>query len=100
VSCEVYGGKNPCEFANDVALGTASITLMSAQSAWGCALFAQTPRSEPPANAGAVPCPLLLGIGNEAHWAWYLLLENSALAHGPSMYMSSLAARATGSGSH
>src|ERR1700756_4883797 len=55
-------------------------------------LFAQTPRSEPPAKAGAGFGPFSLGIGNDAHCALFLVLTavSEACAHGPSRYMSSV----------
>jgi hypothetical protein len=90
VSWEVYGGKNPWELANEVELGTLFITLTRSQAAVGYLVSFQTARSEPPAKAGDWPL-LLPGIGNEAQLALSTaFFGNSALAHGPSMYMSSL----------
>src|SRR5690242_21766381 len=51
----------------------------------------QTPRSEPPANAGAGFGPFSLGIGKEAHCALPTALAGKVPeAHGPAMSMSSL----------
>src|SRR6201996_209434 len=92
LSWEVYGGKKPCRLANEVALDVLSIVLIRSQSAVLYLLDAQTPRSEPPAKAGAGFGPFWLGIGNDAQSALYLELTwvSEASAHGPSWYMSSL----------
>src|SRR5450756_1371556 len=67
------------------------MTWIRFQSAVLSLLVAQMPRSEPPAKAGAGDGPFSLGIGNEAQLALSTALAgNSAEAHGPSMYMSSL----------
>ncbi len=75
-----------------VALDGLSMTVTRSQAAVLFGLLAQTPRSEPPAKAGAGFGPFWLGIGNEAHWDSYFLLtaSSAACAHGPSMYMSSV----------
>src|SRR5579872_3350678 len=89
-SDEVNSGKKPCRLANEVALDGLSITLTRSQDAVLFGLLAHTPRSEPPAKAGAGFGPLSLGIGNEAQSFWYFVLTavSDAAAHGPSMYMS------------
>jgi hypothetical protein len=88
----VNSGKKPCELAKVVALDTPSITEIRSQSAVLYLLPTQTPRSEPPENAGAGFGPFSLGIGKDDHCASLVLLTASswASAHGPSMYMSSL----------
>jgi len=73
-SCEVNSGKKPCELANVVALDGLSITVIRSHAAVLFGLFAQTPRSEPPAKAGAGSGPFWLGIGNEAQSALYCVL--------------------------
>src|ERR1700744_5881453 len=91
LSCDVYGGKKPCRLANEVALDVLSIVLIRSQSAVLYLLEAQTARSEPPAKAGAGLGPFWLGIGNEAQSDLpFAFAGNSAWAHGPSMYRSSL----------
>ena len=67
-------GKKPCELANVVALDGLSITETRSQAAVWFWLLAQTPRSDPPAKAGAGFGPFWLGIGNEAHCALYFVL--------------------------
>src|ERR1700685_3932108 len=91
-SCEVNSGKNPWALAKVVALVGLSMTCTRSQAAVLFGLLAHTPRSEPPAKAGAGFGPVSLGIGNEAHCALFLVLTASSddSAHGPSMYMSSL----------
>src|SRR3984957_342089 len=91
-SCDVNSGKKPCELANVVAFDGLSITWTRSQAADWFLLPAHTPRSEPPAKAGAGFGPLSLGMGNEAHCALFFVLTCSSCdsAHGPSMYMSSL----------
>src|SRR5580693_6302252 len=68
------------------------MTCTRSQSAVLYLLAAQMPRSEPPAKAGAGFGPFSLGIGNDAHCDSLALLTASSedLAHGPSMYMSSV----------
>src|SRR5215467_10019426 len=89
---EVNSGKKPCEFAKVVAFEVLSMNESRLQAAVLYLLFTQTPRSEPPAKAGAGFGPFWLGIGNDAHCDWFLLFtwDNCPWAHGPSMYMSSL----------
>ena len=66
--------------------------MIRSQAAAWFGLLAQTPRSEPPAKAGAGFGPFWLGIGNDAHCDLYFVLTASSedCAHGPSMYMSSV----------
>src|ERR1700677_1724907 len=67
------------------------MTWMRSQSAVLYLLVAQIARSEPPAKAGAGFGPFSLGIGNDDQSDLSTALAgNSASAHGPSMYMSSL----------
>src|ERR1700729_704425 len=89
-SDDVNSGKKPCRLANVVALAGLSMTLTRSQDAVLFGLLAQTPRSEPPAKAGAGLGPLSLGIGNEAQSFSYCVLTavRDDCAHGPSMYMS------------
>src|SRR6202167_532675 len=89
-SADVNSGKKPCRLANVVALAGLSMTLIRSQAAVLFGLLAQTPRSDPPAKAGAGLGPFSLGIGNEAQSDWYFVLTASSddSAHGPSMYMS------------
>src|ERR1700729_1651233 len=91
-SDDVNSGKKPCRLANVVALAGLSMTLTRSQDAVLFGLLAQTPRSEPPAKAGAGLGPFWLGIGNAAHCDSNFLLTAVSWpsAQGPSMYMSSL----------
>src|ERR1700729_3676864 len=92
VSCEVNSGKKPWELAKVVALLGLSMTCTRSQAAVLFGLLAHTPRSDPPAKAGAGFGPVSLGIGNEPHCEACVLLTASSedSAHGPSMYMSSV----------
>src|ERR1700728_4280010 len=89
-SAVVNSGKKPCRLANVVSLDGLSMTLTRSHEAVLFGLLAQTPRSEPPAKAGAGLGPFWLGIGNDAQSDWYFVLTASSddSAHGPSMYMS------------
>src|SRR5215469_16172059 len=89
-SCDVNSGKKPCAFANVVACDGLSITVIRSQAAVLYLLPTQTPRSEPPAKAGAGFGPFSLGIGNDAHCDSFLVLTalSDDSAHGPSRYMS------------
>src|ERR1700685_1333944 len=91
-SFEVNSGKKPWALAKVVALAGLSMIETRSQAAVLFGLLAQTPRSEPPAKAGAGPGPFSLGIGNDAHCDSCALLTASSedSAHGPSMYMSSV----------
>src|SRR5579875_955378 len=67
------------------------MTWIRSQEACGYLVVANTPRSDPPAKAGAGFGPFSLGTGNEAKFfVSTAFLGNSADAHGPSRYMSSL----------
>src|SRR5258708_25763337 len=89
-SAEVNSGKKPCRSANVVASLGLSMTVTRSQAAVMLGLLAQTPRSEPPAKAGAGLGPFWLGIGNDAQSDLYFVLTvwSDDSAHGPSMYIS------------